>query len=90
MKEYSRNYKKIRSCNYTDYERVDYVSNFEAVDENNYDLCIDNYEGMIVTNSQNNLISDNLLFMIKECDPLNSEGIVCASTDQINNKTKYL
>ena len=45
---------------------------------------------MIVTNSQNYLISDNFLFMIKECDPLNSEGIVCASSDQINYKTKYL
>jgi hypothetical protein len=45
---------------------------------------------MIVTNSQNNLISDNLLFMIKECDPSNSEGIVCASPDQIINKTKYI
>ena len=69
---------------------MDYGSNFEAVDEDNYDLCIDNYERMIVTNSQNYLISDNLLFMIKECDPLNSEGIVCASPDQINNKTRYI
>ena len=42
---------------------------------------------MIITNSQNNLISDNLLFMIKECDPINSEGITCASIDQIKNKT---
>jgi len=45
---------------------------------------------MIVTNSQNYLISDNLLFMIKECDPMNSEGITCASPDQIKNKTKYI
>ena len=26
------------------------------------DHCIDDYEGMVVTNSQNNMISDNLLF----------------------------
>ena len=28
--------------------------------------------------------------MIKECDPINSEGITCASIDQIKNKTKYI
>lgn len=28
--------------------------------------------------------------MINECDPFNSEGIVCASPDQIINKTTIL
>jgi hypothetical protein len=90
LKEFSRNFKNIRICNENDFERVDYVSNFEAIPEDNYDQCIDNYEGMIITNSQNNLISDNLLFMIKECDPRNAEGIICASSDEIKNKTKYM
>ena len=45
---------------------------------------------MIVTSNLNGLTSDNLLFEITECDPENSEGIKCASSDEIKNKTKYL
>jgi len=42
---------------------------------------------MIITNTQDNFISDNFLFEIKECDPLNLEGIICASPDEIKIKT---
>ena len=38
---------------------------------------------MIVTSNLNGLTSDNLLFEITECDPENSEGIKCASSDEI-------
>ena len=41
---------------------------------------------MVVTNNQDNMIGDNLLLSISECDPLNSEGIICASSDEIKNK----
>ena len=40
---------------------------------------------MIVKNSQDTMISDSLLFDVTECDLLNSEGIICASPDEIKN-----
>jgi predicted nucleic acid-binding protein len=46
------NYKKIRLCNQTDFENVDYLSGFEENATKNFDHCIDDYEGMIVTNNQ--------------------------------------
>ena len=53
----------------------------------NFDNCIDDYEGMIIKNTKDNLISDSFLFEISECDPLNLEGITCASQDEIKIKT---
>ncbi len=44
---------------------------FEEKEYNNFDMCIDNYKGMIISTNQNTLYSDNLLFQITECDPLN-------------------
>ena len=81
-----RNYKKIRLCNRIDFEKVDYLSGFEANQTINFDYCIDDYEGMIIKNNQNNLITDSLLLSISECNPDNSEEIICASPDEIKNK----
>ena len=47
------NYKKIRLCNKTDFEKIGYIENFEDDEENNFDYCIDNYDEMVVTNNQN-------------------------------------
>ena len=46
-----RNYKKIRLCNRADFEKFDYLSAFEENQIKNYDVCIDDYEGMVVTNN---------------------------------------
>ncbi len=81
-----RNHKKIRLCNKADFENVDYLSAFEDNQTRNFDHCIDDYEGMVVTNNQDNSIGDSLLFKITKCDPLNSEGIICASPDEIKHK----
>ena len=53
-------------------------------------MCIDNYEGMIISTNQNVLHTDNLLFQITECDPLNYENITCANPDQIKDKLSIL
>ena len=47
------NYKKIRLCNKADFENVGYIQKFEEDEENNFDYCIDNYDGMVLTNNQN-------------------------------------
>lgn len=49
---FSRNYKKVRLCIKKDFERVDFLDGFEEDQENNFDLCIDNYDGMVITNNQ--------------------------------------
>jgi len=41
---------------------------------------------MIITTTSDNSISDSILLEVKECDPLNIEGIICASADEILNK----
>jgi len=46
------NYKKLRLCNKTDFEKVGYIENFEE-EENNFDYCIDNYDEMVAINNQN-------------------------------------
>ena len=56
------NFKKVRLCNKTDFENVNYIEGFEEIPENNFDYCIDDYKGMIIKNNINSLISDSLLF----------------------------
>ena len=57
-----RNFKKIRLCNRADFEKVDYLSAFEENQIKNFDHCIDDYEGMVVTNNQKNSAGDSLFF----------------------------
>ena len=56
-----KNYKKIRLCNKADFENVDFFSAFEENESKNFDHCIDDYEGMVVSNNQDNMIGDSLL-----------------------------
>ena len=51
LKQNSRNFKKIRLCTKIDFEKVNYVSGFVEDEENNFDLCVDNYDGMVITNN---------------------------------------
>ena len=69
--QFSRNFKSIRLCNRTDFKNSNYAENFEEIAEHNFDHCVDNYDGMVVSNNINQLINDNLLFEIKSCDPNN-------------------
>jgi hypothetical protein len=50
---YSRNFKKVRLCNKTDFEIANYAENFEENPDSNFDHCIDNYDGMVVASSIN-------------------------------------
>ena len=63
---------------FTDVEELSIIDD-KAVEEifskNNFDYCIDDYEGMVISSNLNTLISESLLFQISECDPMNSEGI---------------
>lgn len=51
--ESSKNFKKIRLCNRNDFEKVDNFKLFEENQENNFDHCIDDYDGMIITTNKN-------------------------------------
>jgi len=41
---------------------------------------------MIITTTSDTSITDSILFWVKVCNPLNIEGIICATPDEILNK----
>ena len=78
----SQNYKKFRLCSNKDYQRIsqnDYIDQILEMTDSFAEHCIDNFDDLELVMQNTDYLYKFLIVQVTECDPNNSDGIVCES-----------